>query len=201
MATASMGMGFLLAYLYGRTLAPLIILAGIALLWMYSFPPVKLSYRGGGEFLQMLGVGVVLPIVGFYAQSGTIMDFPMEAFAVILPTQLACAMGTSIPDYQSDKASNKRTSTVLLGVFKVRTAIIVLNLVSIGAFFLLTWQHMASLRHTGPLVAVALVALVLLFLMQPKPERRHIFLFVLFSILVTTGVMGSLSYMAANFVI
>ncbi|MCA9681688.1 MAG: prenyltransferase, partial [Myxococcales bacterium] len=35
--------------------------ATAALLWAYSYPPLRYAYRGGGEVLQGLGVGVVLP--------------------------------------------------------------------------------------------------------------------------------------------
>src|SRR5690606_17694358 len=45
-------------------------LAAVALLWAYSYPPLRLAYRGHGELLQGLGVGVVLPLTAVYAQTG-----------------------------------------------------------------------------------------------------------------------------------
>ena len=36
----------------GRGWTPVYGLAAILLMWLYSFPPVRLSYRGGGELLQ-----------------------------------------------------------------------------------------------------------------------------------------------------
>ena len=36
-------------------------LAGLVMFAAYTFGPLKLNYRGGGEFVEMLGVGAVLP--------------------------------------------------------------------------------------------------------------------------------------------
>jgi 1,4-dihydroxy-2-naphthoate octaprenyltransferase len=52
----------------------MVVIAAIAahLFWMYSFPPFRLSYRGYGEVLQGIGLGVLLPVAGFYVQAGTL---------------------------------------------------------------------------------------------------------------------------------
>jgi 1,4-dihydroxy-2-naphthoate polyprenyltransferase len=189
--------GVVLAVLFGRTLAPVLIIAGIALLWMYSFRPVHLSYRGGGEVLQVLGVGVVLPLVGFYAQSGDLTQFPLETLVVILPTQLACAMATSIPDFDSDRQSNKRTSTVLLGQKNVRVAIIALNMVAIAAFFVIDWASFSGLKQVWPLAVLAVIALALLSQVPKIQQKRAIYVFVMSSFVLTTGIMGQLAYVAA----
>lgn len=198
MAGLCLVMGILLALFFGRILSPALILMGILLLWMYSFGPVKLSYRGGGEILQMFGVGCVLPLVGFYAQSGSISRFPLETLAVILPTQLACAMATSIPDFSSDKQSDKRTSTVLLGQHNVRIVVILLNLAAIASFFAIYWARLSEVRVVLPFAVLASIALGLFPLVKQIEKQRAIFLFVMFSIVLTTGIMGSLAYVASN---
>jgi len=73
-------------------------LSGLALvlLWLYSFGPVRLSYRGGGELLQMVGVGGVLPLFGYHAQAGGWTGFPWELLWVLLPTHLASALATAL---------------------------------------------------------------------------------------------------------
>ena len=92
----------------------LLYVAAGALMWAYSFQPLRLSYRGGGEVLQGLGVGVVLPLVGFWAQA------PDSAVAWhdLLPTFLLGVAGnitTALPDYESDSSANKRTLAVRVG--------------------------------------------------------------------------------------
>ncbi|MBN2344587.1 MAG: prenyltransferase [Deltaproteobacteria bacterium] len=198
MAGLSLTMGILLAVIFGRVWAPAIIFAGIALLWMYSFGPVKLSYRGGGEVLQMLGVGAVLPFVGYYAQGGLLADFPMETLSVILPTQLACAMATSIPDFLSDKQSDKRTLTVLLGQKNVRLVIIALNLSAIAAFFAIDWANLTELAVALPLLILAGITVSLVFLVRSIHQQRAIVLFVTLSIVLTIGLMAQLAYVASN---
>src|SRR5690606_2262008 len=60
----------------GRPLLPLFAVAALGLLAAYSLPPLRLSYRGQGEILQGLGVGLVLPLLGFYLQSGRVAGAP-----------------------------------------------------------------------------------------------------------------------------
>ena len=118
--------GIILTALYRRALALPLIAMSLGLLWLYSFPPVRLSYRGGGEILQMLGVGLVLPLFGYYGQAGSLAAFPLHLLAFILPCQLACAMATALPDEPSDRNSRKHTASVLLGLSKAKAAVIAL---------------------------------------------------------------------------
>ncbi|MGH8008837.1 MAG: prenyltransferase, partial [Candidatus Binatia bacterium] len=134
MAGLSVLCGVLLTITDGRWLAVPIIGVSLALLWMYSYPPVRLNYRGGGELLQMCGLGVVLPVFGFYAQSGSLSGFPWPLLWAILPTQLACALATALPDEPSDRVSRKHTAAVLLGPRVTKLVIVILNFVSILAF-------------------------------------------------------------------
>jgi 1,4-dihydroxy-2-naphthoate octaprenyltransferase len=59
-----------LAISFKRSWAPLLAATAIAFLWAYSFPPLKLNYRGFGELLESIGVGGVLPLAGFYFYTG-----------------------------------------------------------------------------------------------------------------------------------
>ncbi|MBN2716332.1 MAG: prenyltransferase [Deltaproteobacteria bacterium] len=196
MAALTLLMGVVLALVYGRILAPIIIFVGIGLLWMYSFGPVRLSYRGGGEFLQMLGVGAVLPVVGFYAQGGALTEFPLETMAVILPTQLACAMATSIPDYTSDRQSDKRSSSVVLGQKNVRLAVIALNLAAIAAFFAIDWVSLSQITYVAPLLSLAAIAIFLVFMVPRIHHKGAIIVFVALSIVLTIGIMSQLAVVA-----
>ena len=114
----------LLAYscalaLAGRSWLPVYGLAALLLIWLYSFEPVRLSYRGGGELLQGLGVGVGLPSLGYYMQT----EFWLAPFWVIGPAVLlgVCSnVLTALPDLEDDAAAGKRTWPVRHGMLSAR---------------------------------------------------------------------------------
>ena len=84
----------------------------LSLLWAYSFPPLRLSYRGGGEWLQGLGLGLVLPLIGFYLQCG---DFLPSMIKTLIPAVLLGWAGnvvTALPDAPADRQAQKRTYPV-----------------------------------------------------------------------------------------
>jgi len=134
---------FTLLYKYFYMI-PLVIFA-LLLLWLYSFKPVRLSYRGGGEILQTLGTALVLPLLGFYAQSGSIVSFPWKILLAIVPTSFACAVATAVPDAPADAAYNKNTVPVAIGLNRAKALIIVLNVISIILYYLLTEPFKNSL--------------------------------------------------------
>lgn len=105
----------------------------VALLHAYSFRPLRLSYRGGGEALQLLGTGLVLPLYGFVAQKGALLSFPWAALAWIAPMRLACAIATALPDEPSDRRAAKRTLVVALGARATAGALALLQIVSLAA--------------------------------------------------------------------
>ena len=72
-------------------------LSAIVLMQLYSYAPVRLSHRGGGEWLQGAGIGLVLPWVGFYLVTGD----PRAPLAILLPMVLFGVAGnisTAVPD-------------------------------------------------------------------------------------------------------
>ncbi len=126
----------------GNLFIILLSIFALLLLQMYSYPPLRLSYNGGGEFLQMLGVGIVLPIYGFLGQSGTYGDFKFALLLPLLGINLACAMATSLPDKPSDALIGKKTMAVTWGLGFSKCAIILLELaVLFGFAFLQTDLH------------------------------------------------------------
>lgn len=153
--------------------------AALLLLWLYSYPPARLSYRGGGELLQMLGVGAVLPAVGWVAQGGDLTQFPLTWLAVLLPTQWANAVATSLPDEPSDRAHHKRTAAVMLGGGGATVAMFVAYTFGLVAFALL---------HVGAWV-YALVPMVAngvqLGLMGAQPGTRKMLAQVFFAVLAS----------------
>lgn len=93
----------------GRPLTPLFALAALALLAAYCFPPLRFAYRGYGELLQGLGVGLVLPLLGFYLQSGDLEAAPLSAFAPLVVLGFVSNVLTALPDTPADRAAGKQT--------------------------------------------------------------------------------------------
>lgn len=184
-----------LAVGWGRPWAVPVGLFGVLLLWAYSYSPFKLSYRGGGELLQAVGVGGVLPLLAYYAQAGNWQGFPWWLLVSFVALNLSNAITTALPDRLSDTAANKRTVPVWAGEKAAQWAVIGLHLVGLGAFVVL------GLRLVGPFnagtwgaLAVAAVALVALPVLsgRARPGTTAIVGFVTASIVVNQAWMVAL---------
>lgn len=151
--------GILLHLSLDRPVSLLFVIFSMGLLWGYSYPPFKLSYQGGGELLQMLGVAVVLPLFGFYIHRGNLIDFPYGILLLLLPNHLGCAICTSLPDYPSDKRVGKKTASVLFGLSRAKQAVFLLNLLSLVFLWIspipLPWKFRISVL---PLLTTVLAA-------------------------------------------
>ena len=118
MAFGALALGFasLGDFLHNR---PYLVPAGLLCLLIfvaYSLPPLRLNYRGGGEFLEMLGVGLALPLFNSYAQSGQWLS---SAAGQILPAflllSLASAVASGLSDEESDRRGGKHTLVLRFG--------------------------------------------------------------------------------------
>jgi 1,4-dihydroxy-2-naphthoate octaprenyltransferase len=98
----------------------------------YTLPPLRLNYRGGGELLEMVGVGGVLPALHVYAQCGQLLP-PLFARTLpgLLALSLASALASGLSDEESDRTGGKRTFTTVWGNARVRRA--TEGLVGLGA--------------------------------------------------------------------
>lgn len=83
--------------------------ACMAIFAAYTLPPIRLNYRGGGEWLEMLGVGIGLPLYNVYLQAGGIdrAMWPWVAGFSIL--SLASGVASGLSDEESDRRGGKRT--------------------------------------------------------------------------------------------
>ncbi|MCU0681794.1 MAG: prenyltransferase [Polyangiaceae bacterium] len=158
-ASLALGVSSYLALVEGRWLLVPLALTALGLLWAYSFPPLRLSYRGGGELLQTLGTAFVLPLYGYYALAGTLAGFPWLALAVLWPTQLACALATSMPDEPSDRESGKRTTSVRFGLRATGLLVGLLDVAAVATFLLAPWSPRGAPHLAWALPALAAVGL------------------------------------------
>lgn len=194
MALASTVTGGALSLKAGTPYPLLLAILGILLLWMYSYPPVKLSYRGGGEILQMIGVGIVLPLMGYTAFLGSLSFFPWEILLIILPTQLACAIGTAVPDAPSDDLDKKRTIPVLLGPTKSRKLVISLHSLTVLQIIWLSLSATSTPISALTLLFLASSIVGQLFFIKSKPGTNGVLAFTFLSILSTLTGMAILSH-------
>ncbi|MEM7436023.1 MAG: prenyltransferase [Myxococcota bacterium] len=87
----------------------------MAIFAAYTLPPVRLNYRGGGEMLEMLGVGVALPLYNAYLQAGFLdpsLSMWVVGFAFL---SLASGVASGLSDEESDRRGGKRTLASVFG--------------------------------------------------------------------------------------
>lgn len=90
------------------------VLFGNFMVWFYSAPPIKFSYRRMGELANVIN-GFIMPATGYFVIMGTI-DLPFIIFSVpLLFLQLAFTIGVEIPDLEGDKLGGKITWIVSKG--------------------------------------------------------------------------------------
>ena len=173
LGTAALGcaLGALLvsSVLAGSRGVPLLVplaLTALALLWAYSYPPLRLSYRGGGELLQMVGVAGVLPLYGYLAQGGSLAHVPWPLLGMLLPTHLGCAIATALPDEPSDRLSGKHTLPVRVGGERAAGVILGLNALSL---LLAPWGLSAVGLRAGWALLVPVVAALAVVAVRPAP--------------------------------
>ncbi|MFW2389228.1 MAG: prenyltransferase [Polyangiales bacterium] len=125
----------------------------------YTLPPIRLNYRGGGELLEMFGVGVALPIYNAYLQAGSVVPAIWIWVAGFALLSLASGVASGLSDEESDRAGGKRTFASVFGnaaARKLSEACVLLG----GAI----WLGAAAVRpNWAPPLAVLPALLVLLW--------------------------------------
>ncbi|WNG54149.1 prenyltransferase [Archangium gephyra] len=134
----------------------------------YTLPPLRLNYRGGGELLEMVGVGGVLPTLHAYAQCGQWAPVGWVALAPgLLALSLSSALASGLSDEESDRAGGKRTFTTWWGNAVVRRGTEVL--LGVG---LLLWLAASCLAEDAPPLAVVVPAVGLALPFGVRLVRR-----------------------------
>jgi len=125
--------------------------SGLLVFAAYTLPPLRLNYRGGGELLEVVGVGGVLPTLHAYAQCGQWAPAWWVSLAPgLLALSLSSALASGLSDEESDRAGGKRTFTTLWGNAVVRRG----AEVSLGVGLLLWLAASCLAEDAPPLVAV-----------------------------------------------
>ncbi len=134
---------------FARPYAVPFVLAALGLFVAYTLPPLRLNYRGGGEIVEAIGVGVVLPWLTAYLQSGRLWMPSLDVLPGFALLSLAGAIASGLSDERSDRAGGKRTFVTTLGNPSARWLMIACVVLG-GA----TWLATAWLGHGTPRVVL-----------------------------------------------
>jgi len=108
----------------------------LALFAAYSLPPLRLNYRGGGELLEMFGVGLALPCLQAYLQGGDLTPPGSSLLFGFAAMGLASAIASGLADERSDRRGGKRTFVTAFGNLAGRRAVEALAFVGASAWAL-----------------------------------------------------------------
>jgi len=99
----------------------LIVLLAVVLSFLYSNPRTKLKSVAGGDVLvNMVGLGILMPLAGWAATGTSVVEFPLLYLVPIFFALGSLYIPTLVPDYEADRRAGYKTLAVSLGP---RTAI------------------------------------------------------------------------------
>lgn len=158
-AAAAMGVAILGQELLGRPGLAWGALFCLGLFAAYTLPPLRLNYRGGGEVLEMLGVGFALPWFHAYVQSGTARPEGLVLLPAFALMCLASALASGLSDVDTDKLGGKRTFATAFGAAPVRQAAdgLVLGGILVWAALPRLAPHYVTLWMVVPSVVVMVI--------------------------------------------
>ena len=108
-------LGLLLSLLLGWEFFLLVLLA-VILSFLYSNPGTKLKSLPGGDVLvNMVGLGIIMPLAGWAASGTSVSEFPHWYLVPIFFALGSLYIPTLVPDYEADRRAGYRTLAVTLG--------------------------------------------------------------------------------------
>lgn len=153
---AAFPLGLLLQFYFhtGILTLPLGIL-GVFVMYSYSRGP-RLSYHGLGELVLTIGMGWLTVFAGYYLQAHRVSWLPtIVALPWVIDT-FKLKLTRNIPDFEYDRAINRRTLTVRLGKDKTASLYLPLTICS--------WLSFIPLLFLGvPYVGLVLLAFPIFF--------------------------------------
>jgi 1,4-dihydroxy-2-naphthoate octaprenyltransferase len=154
---AAAAIGLLLVAVTGSMLLLWIGIAGILVGLAYTAPPLKLVYRGLGEFAVAIGFGPIMLLGAYVVQTGRLALEPM-LLSIVPGILIALILFVNeIPDRRSDAEAGKRTLPTRFAPDVIRTAYLVL---AIGAFALIVAGVIGGVLPWPTLISLAALPLV-----------------------------------------
>ena len=159
------GLGTLLSagglWYTGHRYVLLLAAVGLLLLWAYSFAPLRLNYRGGGELLEAAGLGGVMPLIGYATLR---VEWDYEELLLLVPIFLYGLIGALVSGLKhepADRDNGKKTLAVWVGSGRVKRIVWGMQIISrvwCGLLFLsgsygLSAMFLAALAPALPMYA------------------------------------------------
>jgi len=116
--------------------------------YAYTGAPLRLIYRGLGEFLIGISVGWMPVFIDYYLIAG--MPTGPTVHLMSLPVALSCVLLILIneyPDYESDRTSGKRNLVVRLGRKRAAWVYTILGLAFAGSLAYLAFTYFEGWRR------------------------------------------------------
>lgn len=156
----ALSVAFTVIYSYSLNFILFVIMGNI-LAWFYAAPPVKLSYRGLGEFGNT-AIGFLFPAMGYFSLMGT-LNLPFFIFVIpILFLQMLFTGSVEIPDMEGDKKGGKKTWIVSWGREFGFRLIVLSGALATLSFLLLPFTNLfPSNMDFRVLTAISLIILTL----------------------------------------
>jgi chlorophyll synthase len=94
----------------------LLMILSVLLSFLYSNPRTKLkSFAGGDVLINMVGLGILIPLAGWAASGSTIQEFPHWYLLPIFFALGSLYCPTLVPDVEADRRAGFKTLAVALG--------------------------------------------------------------------------------------
>ena len=163
----ALSVAFTVIYSYSLNFILFVIMGNI-LAWFYAAPPVKLSYRGLGEFGNT-AIGFLFPAMGYFSLMGT-LNLPFFIFVIpILFLQMLFTGSVEIPDMEGDKKGGKKTWIVSWGREFGFRLIVLSGALATLSFLLLPFTNLfPSNMDFRVLTAISLIILTLRIIVVVK---------------------------------
>ncbi len=161
----------LFAYLATQS-SPLILglgIAGVAIGFFYTAPPVKLGYRLLGEMATFVGMGPLLFETVYFATTGTFSTAGLLLSAFLGVLVLNILLAAQIPDIEVDQASRKHTISAKLGPSALYNTFLLANIFGALALVASVAWHGMPTEILVALVGSALAFKAYSLLTQEKP--------------------------------
>lgn len=152
---------------------PLLALAGLLLLQAYSFSPLRLNYQGGGELLQGLGCGLVLPLLGLLLAGGDPGLVEPGQWLGMFFLAMPGALGSTLTDAPADRLAGKETLAARFGSTAV--SLLAIGFAAMGLVMLEALMPVVMLYGLACLTALTLGVRLLhrLLRVEGGPREHH----------------------------